>query len=84
MKTTMTINKDLPIAFRTKTMTKTNIDLKILESHLRIGQKPWARLGELSDKGRPPEPNRLFFLTLFKRPLTPPPLVFEHLCCGFF
>ena len=34
------------------------------------------------DKGRPPEPNRLFFLTLFKRPLTPTPLVFEHLCCG--
>ena len=47
MKTTMTINKDLPIAFRTKTMTKTNIDLRILESHLRIDQKPWAWLGEL-------------------------------------
>ena len=39
-----------------------------------------------SDKGRPSGPNRLFFWTLFKRPLTPPPppLVFEHLCCGFF
>ena len=24
-------------------------------------------------KGRPPVPNRLFFLTLFKGPLTPPP-----------
>ena len=37
-------------------------------------------------KGRPSGPNRLFFWTLFKRPLTPPPppLVFEHLCCGFF
>ena len=38
----------------------------------------------LSTKGRPAGPNRLFFLTLFKRPLPPPPLVFEHLCCGFF
>ena len=39
----------------------------------------------LGSKGRPPEPNRLFFLTLFKRPLTPPPpLVFEHLCCGLY
>ena len=35
-------------------------------------------------KGRPPVPNRLFFLTLFKRPLTPPLLVFEHLCCGLY
>ena len=36
------------------------------------------------DKGRSTRPNRLIFLTLFKRPLTPPPPPrFEHLCCGF-
>ena len=36
-------------------------------------------------KGRSTRPNRLFFLTLFKRPLTPPPPPrFAHLCCEFF
>ena len=35
-------------------------------------------------KGRRPIPNRMFFYTLCKRPLTPPPpLVFTQSCCGF-
>ena len=35
-------------------------------------------------KGCPTLPNPQFFLTLFKTPLTPPPLRFEHCGANFF
>ena len=38
----------------------------------------------MSSKGCPPSPDPLFFLTLFKKPLPPPPLRFEHYVANFF
>ena len=35
-------------------------------------------------KGRPPVPNRLFFFNIVQMAFDPPPLVFEHLCCGLY
>ena len=37
----------------------------------------------MQTKGSHPVPIVQFFLTLFRRPLTPPPR-FEHLCCGLY
>ena len=37
-----------------------------------------------SNKGSHRLPNWMFFYTLCKRPLTPPPLGFTRSCCGFF
>ena len=34
---------------------------------------------DIGSKGSPPLKKVQFFLTLFNRPLTPPPLLFEHL-----
>ena len=77
----------MPLVHRCSCAVNTELQLSMcvnIHVNIRVFSKVLCALHYQinADKGSLPSPLVQFFLTLFKRPLIPPPR-FEHVCCNF-